>query len=194
MTQTHERHGVDVQRRPHPKGRRTEAAYLDYIGDRNSLVELVDRRIVIHPMPTPAHQRIVARILRRLLESTFGQAVPAPMPVRLPMGTIREPDVGFYATAHLDRLDGPIAGPPDLAVEVLSPDSVQRDRVQKRVEYAEAGIGEYWIVDPVACDVLVLHLDPSTSAYAEAGRFAGDDVVTPMAAPDAAVRVGELFG
>jgi Uma2 family endonuclease len=48
------------------------------------------------------------------------------------------------------RMRGYINGPPALAVEIVSPDSVGRDYVQKRAIYEEAGVCEYWIIDPDA--------------------------------------------
>lgn len=68
-----------------------------------------------------------------------------------------------------------------------------RPCIEKRAEYALGGIPEYWIVDPDARDVLVLRLDGPSNAYAEAGRFAGDDVVTALAAPDVPIRVADMF-
>lgn len=69
--------------------------------------------------------------------------------------------------------------------------------VEKRAEYARAGIGEYWIVDPKARDILVRRLDAGGSATgggdAEIGRFSGDDVVTAEAAPDVPIRVADVF-
>jgi Uma2 family endonuclease len=60
-----------------------------------------------------------------------------------------EPDVAFVATEHLDRVHkGYVDGPPDIAVEIVSPDSVDRDYVQKRTIYERAGVCEYWIIDP----------------------------------------------
>lgn len=68
-----------------------------------------------------------------------------------------------------------------------------RPCIEKRAEYALGGIPEYWIVDPDARDVLVLRLDGPSNAYAEAGRFAGDDGVTALAAPDVLIRVADMF-
>ena len=49
------------------------------------------------------------------------------------------------ATEHLDRLtDSHLSGPADLAVEIVSPDSLGRDRGDKFAEYGAAGIPEYW--------------------------------------------------
>ena len=60
-----------------------------------------------------------------------------------------EPDIGFVPKAlEHTRRRGFIDGPPALAVEIVSPDSVARDYVQKRAIYEAAGVQEYWIIDP----------------------------------------------
>lgn len=60
-----------------------------------------------------------------------------------------EPDLGFLPKAREAKLRrGHIEGPPALAIEIVSPDSVARDYVQKRAIYEQAGVGEYWILDP----------------------------------------------
>ena len=47
---------------------------------------------------------------------------------------------------HRTYLDGP----PDLVVEIVSPDSVARDYREKYLDYQAAGVREYWIVDPLS--------------------------------------------
>ena len=60
-----------------------------------------------------------------------------------------EPDIGFVPKRlERRRRRGYIDGPPTLAIEVVSPDSVARDYLQKRALYEKAGVGEYWILDP----------------------------------------------
>ena len=60
-----------------------------------------------------------------------------------------EPDIGFVPKElESTRRRGYIDGPPALAVEIVSPDSVGRDYVQKRAIYESGGVREYWIVDP----------------------------------------------
>jgi Uma2 family endonuclease len=60
-----------------------------------------------------------------------------------------EPDIGFVPKKlEARRRRGYIAGPPALAIEVVSPDSVARDYLQKRAIYEKAGVREYWILDP----------------------------------------------
>jgi Uma2 family endonuclease len=60
-----------------------------------------------------------------------------------------EPDLGFVPRElEALRRRGYIDGPPALALEIVSPDSVERDYVLKRAIYEQAGVREYWILDP----------------------------------------------
>jgi Uma2 family endonuclease len=70
-----------------------------------------------------------------------------------------EPDVGYVTPrrAHLVR-DNEIDGAPDIAVEIVSRDSRQRDYGEKLELYQEAGVSEYWIVDPLQHRVQFLGL------------------------------------
>lgn len=61
----------------------------------------------------------------------------------------REPDLLFVANEHANRLRPTyVDGPADLVIEIVSPDSEERDRVTKLAEYEGAGIPEYWLIDP----------------------------------------------
>ena len=61
----------------------------------------------------------------------------------------RQPDVLFVANENLARLtERRLNGPADLAIELISAESVSRDRVTKFNEYAAGGVREYWIIDP----------------------------------------------
>ena len=67
----------------------------------------------------------------------------------VPGRSSREPDLLFVARDHRDRIaDKRVEGPADLVVELISDDSVTRDRVDKSREYEAAGIPEYWLLDP----------------------------------------------
>jgi Uma2 family endonuclease len=61
----------------------------------------------------------------------------------------REPYILFITNENLKNLmDNRLDGPADLVVEVIPPESVRRDREEKYKEYREAGICEYWVIDP----------------------------------------------
>jgi Uma2 family endonuclease len=78
-----------------------------------------------------------------------------------------EPDVAFVRKGRLHlRRRGYFDGPPDLALEIVSPDSIDRDYRKKREQYRRARVPEYWIVDEVAKQVTLLRLTP-TGGYRE---------------------------
>ena len=79
----------------------------------------------------------------------LGTVMVAPVEMRLRGGrSAREPVVVFVATRHRDRItEDRLDGPADLVVEVISRDSVHRDRSEKDAEYEQAGIPEYWLMD-----------------------------------------------
>jgi Uma2 family endonuclease len=90
----------------------------------------------------------LARLVAAFVEAhDLGQVWIPPTLMRLssrPSG--REPDLLFVASEHLDRLRGTyIDGPADLVVEVVSPESEERDRVEKLAEYEAARVPEYWL-------------------------------------------------
>jgi Uma2 family endonuclease len=71
-----------------------------------------------------------------------------------------EPDIAFVRRArlHLSRKTY-FDGPPDLAIEIVSPESVERDYVTKRALYQQSGVAEYWIIDEELRKVIVLRPD-----------------------------------
>jgi Uma2 family endonuclease len=83
----------------------------------------------------------------------------APLPVRLWPDKIREPDILFVSHEHADRVGEQAYGPPDLVVEVISASTRRTDRVEKFVEYARAGVSEYWLADPEAQSIEVFVLE-----------------------------------
>ena len=62
----------------------------------------------------------------------------------------RQPDIQVILPDRLDNLqENQMAGPANLVVEIVSPESVQRDRGEKFREYERGGVQEYWILDPM---------------------------------------------
>jgi Uma2 family endonuclease len=114
--------------------------------------ELLYGRLLVTPAPRVRHQLVVGGILRRLLELVDregGLAVNSPVDVVLADHSVVQPDV-IYVTAKRSRIVGErVEGAPDLVVEILSPGTARRDLGEKLRLYAEAGVAEYWIVDPV---------------------------------------------
>jgi Uma2 family endonuclease len=78
---------------------------------------------------------------------------------RLDENNAPEPDIAFVRKKHVSRVRfGSVNGSPDLAIEIVSPESVERDYEKKRAQYERAGVLEYWIVDEMKQEVIVLRL------------------------------------
>ena len=107
--------------------------------------------MMMSPAPTPRHQHAggqLYKILDACAATAGGLALPAPIDVALTPKTIAQPDVVYLRAGHEHLVGERINGVPDLVVEVLSPSTANRDRVEKLDLYAAAGVPEYWIVDP----------------------------------------------
>ena len=81
----------------------------------------------------------------------------------LPSGDTVEPDISFISAERLAAGPEPQPGKfvrivPNLAIEILSPATAQRDRTEKKAIYEENGVEEYWIVDTKRREVTVYHL------------------------------------
>jgi Uma2 family endonuclease len=177
-----------------PQGEWTEEEYLAL--DTNHLIELSDGHLEVLPMPTPFHQRIVTYLLEMLkafvVAGKLGEVLPAPLPVRLWPGQLREPDLVFVRPGRIPDPKRPPEGA-DLAMEVVSEgeENRQRDLVTKRDEYFRAGIQEYWIVDPEQRKITVLV--PGEGGYKVHGEFTPGMVATSVLLPGFSVDVATAF-
>lgn len=105
------------------------------------------------PAADTKHQRIATK-LTAFLHNTLerrnrGIVMGAPSNVMLSSRDIVKPDI-FFIRKNREGILGEqiILGPPDLIVEITSDNSWERDMHEKRKIYSDAGIQEYWIVDP----------------------------------------------
>src|SRR5690606_15648897 len=88
-----------------------------------------------------------------------GEVLHAPFVMKLPKSS-REPDVQVVLPASVERIkDTYLDGPADLVVEIISPESDTRDRVDKFAEYQAGGVSEYWIIDPTYEEALFYQPD-----------------------------------
>lgn len=102
-----------------------------------------------------------------------------PLRLRLWPGKFREPDIMLLRCAA------------DLVVEVVSENDPERDLSTKRREYAQAGIPEYWIVDPRNETIAVLCL--AGANYALHGQFGAGDSAASATLPALRVPVSAVF-
>lgn len=116
-------------------------------------VELIDGEMIVSPSPTVWHQEILRRIVFALggwlgadpdRRAFLGQA---PLDVRFGAARILQPDAFVVlGDVSLDHL-GPIDRIPEICIEVLSSNRAY-DRLTKRRVLAEAGVQEYWLIEP----------------------------------------------
>jgi Uma2 family endonuclease len=172
----------------------TEKAYFA-LPESNHIVELANGKLVIPDMPTIHHQRVVRAAFRQFdtwnTQHKAGEVLFAPDPVRLKPELIREPDVMFYLEEHRDRLQEQQGGPPDLAVEVLSPSTRRTDLRDKFAEYAAAGVAEYWLIDPHRRWVELYALEGDR--YRRVGRYTPGQAVASRLLSGFALSVADLF-
>jgi Uma2 family endonuclease len=177
------------------QGEWTESDYLAL--DTNRLVELVDGNLEFLPMPTTSHQFIVQYLYGLLLgfvdARKLGKVIFAPLRIRIRPKTMREPDIIYISRKHYRRIGEEYWTGADLVVEVVSPDkrSQKRDYQEKRVQYAQRGIAEYWIVDPQKERISVLAL--KGKSYRVHGEFAPGQRATSVLLSGFAVDVSAVF-
>lgn len=164
---------------------------------RNRMIELVDGRLEVLPMPSLRHQRIVKWILRRvddfIMPRKLGEVEMAPLPVRLFSGQIREPDIVFFEARRVRDIDEEPLDGADLVMEVPSrgKKNRRRDLVIKKQVYARAKIREYWIIDPQKRTITVLWLSGNT--YKVHGAFKEGDEATSKLLKGFKVAVSDVF-
>ncbi|MFV9503536.1 MAG: Uma2 family endonuclease [Oscillochloridaceae bacterium umkhey_bin13] len=150
----------------------SEQQYLVLSEQTRQLIEFTDGVIEVLPMPTEKHQAISRWLFLALftfLQQLGGTVFYAPLRLQIRSGKFREPDLlVMCAAADPRRQDAYWLGA-DLVVEIVSPDRPARDTEEKPYDYAEAGIPEYWIVNPLNETITVLVLE--AAQYREFGVF-----------------------
>jgi len=179
------------------QGNWTEAEYLDLTDHSNRRIEFIDGRLEFLPMPTEIHQELIAYLYHALYsfvkKRDLGKVHFSGLRVRIRPGNVREPDVLFLHKDHYQVRHNRVWDGADLAMEVVSedPKDRQRDYEQKLVDYAEAGIAEYWIVDYLKRVVVVHRLDGKQ--YQVAGEYKPSERADSKLLDGFSVDVGELF-
>ncbi len=177
-----------------PQGQWTEHDYFA-LPDTNRFVELSEGRLIVPPHPTDSHQFTSGQLylaLRSFVdERNLGVVRYSPLPVRLWPDKIREPDILYVSHEHADRIGEQYYGPPDLAVEIISPSTRLTDRRDKFTEYAQAGVQEYWLVDPEnrTVEVFTLH----ESKYRLVSKWGPGEVAKSALLAGFEVAVDKIF-
>lgn len=131
----------------------------------NERIEVFDGIIYDMASPSQEHQTILTELLvtiRNYIKSKGGNCsvFPAPFDVKLweqPL-TIVQPDIMIVGDKN--KLDGKRCnGAPDFIIEIVSPSNAADDYIRKLYYYKNAGVREYWIVDPRRKSVTVNYFE-----------------------------------
>ena len=164
------------------QGHWSDDAYLWLTDHGNRLIEFTDGRVEELSMPTDTHQAVLAflyRLFYDYLTPRGGVVMFSVLRMRIREGKFREPDLLMFRDRSDPRRQDRYWLGADLVVEVVSPDDPDRDLVEKRADYAEGGIPEYWIADPRDETITVLTL--KDGAYVEHGVFGrGGSATSPL--------------
>ena len=176
------------------QGHWTDDEYL-WLTDRcRRLIEFTDGYVEELPTPTSSHQAVLAflyRLFHGHLEPRGGVAMFASLRLRIREGKFREPDLLVLRDRRDERYQDRYWLGADLVAEVVSPDRPARDLDEKRGDYAEAKIPEYWIVDPRDQTVTVLSL--REGSYVEHGVFSRGDKAPSASFDGLVAEVDALF-
>lgn len=141
----------------------TEADYYNLPEDVRA--ELIDGNLIYKAAPSRIHQTILSElhtIINNYIKSKHGscRVYPAPFAVKLreDRKTIVEPDISIICDRN-KLTDRGCTGAPDWIIEIVSPGNSSHDYVLKLNLYANAGVREYWIVDPSKERIFVYHLE-----------------------------------
>ena len=166
--------------------------------DEYRWLELDDGELYFMPRPRRPHQFVSVELTTFFVNhlNSFDEP-PAEVYSELVIiisresGRILIPDLSIFIRPPGDDTDISSAGNiPDIVIEILSTDR-NRDLVRKRQLYAEAGVPEYWIFDPVNDTVLPLEL--RDGKYAERPALtAADNLTTPLL-PGLSIHLTDIF-
>jgi Uma2 family endonuclease len=143
-----------VQYETKPTKKLTYQDYLDIPEEPGYRFEILDGILIKEPSPSVMHQR-ASRKLQRILEDYFeevdpeGEVFDAPLDVTPLDFNVVQPDL-FYVSGEQKLIvkEARIDGQPALVVEIMSPSSARKDRLQKMRIYQKAQVQHYWLLDP----------------------------------------------
>ena len=154
--------------------------------------ELIKGELLTMPPPKFEHGRVVANLTMLLLQHVKANQLgdvctEAGYKLESHPDTVLGPDVSFVVRDRAIRPDGYYLGPPDLAVEVMSP-SDRRARFERKINiWLDFGTRSVWVVDPRKRTVEVIHANGKRQLFEETAELVDDTV------PGFHVAVSEIF-
>jgi len=155
--------------------------------------QLIKGELLTMPSPKPLHGRVVANLTMLLLQhvkaNRLGQVyTESGYKIETDPDTVLGPDLSFLSKARIDQSkDSYYDGPPDLAVEVLSPGDRKGHVERKLALWLETGTRSVWLVDPRRRRVEVISSPNDRRTLHE------DDELVDDTVPGFRVKVSEIF-
>ena len=115
--------------------------------------QLIGGKLVMNPSPIPYHQEISRKLSQKIgsfiEENNLGTLYYSPLDVIFSEQEVYQPDIIFISNDNANIIrEKNIQGPPDMAIEILSPETAYYDLREKFKVFEKCGVKEYWIVDP----------------------------------------------
>ena len=179
------------------QGEWSEEDYLELTDHAKRRIEFTEGRLEFLPMPTEAHEAITQFLFLALYQfaktRNLGKVYSNGIRLRIRPRKLRLPDVIFLHRDHFHARHNRVWDGADLVMEVVSdsPANRQRDYEQKLIDYAEAKISEYWIIDPERQAVVVHQL--TGDQYSVHGEYGRGQVAVSALLAGFGVDVGSLF-
>lgn len=170
-------------------GKSRKYAYADYLSwPEDERVEIIDGDPYLLAAPSRIHQKVLSELHRQIANFLVGkeyEVYPAPFHVVLDLEennsneediqNVFEPDITIVCdTSKLD--DAGCKGTPDMIVEVISPSTARHDKIVKFNKYEQAGVKEYWIIEPQEKIVSVFTLQENRR-YGRPSLYTNEDRV-----------------
>ena len=190
---------MPIDAREQPPAGRIVLTYEDYcaLPDDGRRYEILDGELSMTPSPSVAHQRFAGNLFvvlhAHIRRHAAGEILIAPVDVILAKTTVVVPDLVFVSRERLGIVTSRgVEGAPDLVVEILSPGTASRDRVEKAHIYARHGVRHYWLADPETRVLEVYEL--GEGQYRRAASLADDDTFSPSLFPGLTIPLASLWG
>jgi len=171
----------------------TYEMYANMIDDGNRY-EIADGVLeLMSPSPTYTHQSVIFEIQHRIYDNCRNDfiIVSSPIDVILSDTEVRQPDLVIIHRSRMSIISNRgINGAPDLVAEVTSEHSRRRDKVKKRIVYAQYGVPEYWIFDLTNFTLEQYVLDGDRYELTEV--YADDDKIRSQALPCVSFSMNEI--
>ena len=183
---------------PEDHGRRMSLAEFDHAATEGGLYELCRGVVTMIDVPGRKHLAVGNALRRQIyaydtLHPGVIHSIAGGTDCKISITGLesdRHPDLAIYKTPPPEGTDFWSRWVPEIVIEIVSRGGAERDYVEKREEYLQFGVREYWIVDAKRREVLVL--SRSDGQWAEQLVTAQEEHSTPIL-PDFTLRCAALF-